>query len=125
MNTDVIKEYVTKFVTVILDDGSEVSGYITNPDEIKNAEGDVDVLLVNGFQNSQVPSWRIKEIHEAVREDTTEIPIISESSNLVSRMNKKKSQELNDQLDDLLRKSLSETLEVTLPNGKVIDNSGK
>lgn len=125
MNTQEIYAYLTKFVTVTLDDGSEVSGYISNPDEIRHAEGDVDVVLVNGLQNSQVPASRIIDIHESVREETTEIPIITEASDLVTRMNKKTSALLNDKLDELFDKSLSDTLEVKLPNGKVIDNSGR
>lgn len=125
MNAEEITEYLTKFVTVILDDGSEVSGYISNPAEIRNARGDVDVVLVNGLQNSQIPLARVVGIHEAVREETTEIPIITEPSDLVSRMNKKNSAMLDDRLDELFDKSLSDTLEVKLPNGKIIDNSGK
>lgn len=125
MDTKEIYAYLTKFVTVTLDDGSEVSGYISNPDEIRHAAGDVNVVLVNGLQNSQVPAARITGIHESVREETTEIPIITEASDLVSRMNKKTSALLNDKLDELFDKSLSDTLEVKLPNGKIIDNSGR
>lgn len=122
MKANVIAVYLTKFVTAELDDGSEVSGYISNAEEIKQAgEGDLDIILVNGLQNSQVPSYRIMRIHEAVREDTLKIPIITESGDLY----KKKPETMEEKLDELFDKSLSDTLEVRLPNGKVIDNRKK
>ena len=122
MKANEIAVYLTKFVTAELDDGSEVSGYISNAEEIKQAdEGDLDIILVNGLQNSQVPSYRIMRIHEAVREDTLKIPIITESGDLY----KKKPETMEEKLDELFDKSLSDTLEVRLPNGKVIDNRKK
>ena len=126
MRAEELIPYLTKFVTVTLDDFSEVSGYISNPNDFKTLDDSINMVLVNGLQNSQVPISRIIDICEAVREDTTQIPIVQESSDLVSRTNKKKkAAAFNDRLDDLLDKSLSDTLEVRLPNGKVIDNSGK
>ncbi|MEE1334052.1 MAG: hypothetical protein U0K47_05610 [Erysipelotrichaceae bacterium] len=126
MRAEELIPYLTKFVTVTLDDFSEVSGYISNPNDFKTLDDSINMVLVNGLQNSQVPISRIIDICEAVREDTTQIPIVQESSDLVSRTNKKKkAAAFNDRLDELLDKSLSDTLEVRLPNGKVIDNSGK
>ena len=126
MRAEELIPYLTKFVTVTLDDFSEVSGYISNPNDFKTLDDSINMVLVNGLQNSQVPISRIIDICEAVREDTTQIPIVQESSDLVSRTNKKKkAAAFNDRLDELLDKSLSYTLEVRLPNGKVIDNSGK
>lgn len=123
MKANEIAVYLTKFVTAELDDGSEVSGYISNAEEIKQAgDEDLDIILVNGLQNSQVPSYRIMRIHEAVREDTLKIPIITESGDLFTN---KKPETLEDKLDELFDKSLSDTLEVRLPNGKVIDNRRK
>ena len=122
MKANEIAVYLTKFVTAELDDGSEVSGYISNAEEIKQAgEGDLDIILVNGLQNSQVPSYRIMRIHEAVREDTLKIQIITESGDIY----KKKPETMEEKLDELFDKSLSDTLEVRLPNGKVIDNRKK
>lgn len=126
MRAEELIPYLTKFVTVTLDDFSEVSGYISNPNDFKTLDDSINMVLVNGLQNSQVPISRIVDICEAVREDTTQIPIVQESSDLVSRTNKKKkAAAFNDRLDELLDKSLSDTLEVRLPNGKVIDNSGR
>lgn len=123
MKANEIAVYLQKFVTAELDDGSEVSGYLSNAEEIKQAgTEDLDIILVNGLQSSQVPSWRIMRIHEAVREDTLKIPIITESGDLF-RNNKPET--LEEKLDELFDKSLSDTLEVRLPNGKVIDNSKK
>lgn len=123
MKANEIAVYLQKFVTAELDDGSEVSGYLSNAEEIKQAgTEDLDIVLVNGLQSSQVPSWRIMRIHEAVREDTLKIPIITESGDLF-RNNKPET--LEEKLDELFDKSLSDTLEVRLPNGKVIDNSKK
>lgn len=126
MRAEELIPYLTKFVTVTLDDFSEVSGYISNPNDFKTLDDSINMVLVNGLQNSQVPISRIIDICEAVREDTTQIPIVQESSDLVSRTSKKKkAAAFNDRLDELLDKSLSDTLEVRLPNGKVIDNSGR
>lgn len=126
MRAEELIPYLTKFVTVTLDGFSEVSGYISNPNDFKTLDDSINMVLVNGLQNSQVPISRIIDICEAVREDTTQIPIVQESSDLVSRTNKKKkAAAFNDRLDELLDKSLSDTLEVRLPNGKVIDNSGR
>ena len=126
MRAEELIPYLTKFVTVTLDDFSEVSGYISTPNDFKTLDDSINMVLVNGLQNSQVPISRIIDICEAVREDTTQIPIVQESSDLVSRTNKKKkAAAFNDRLDELLDKSLSDTLEVRLPNGKVIDNSGR
>lgn len=123
MKANEIAVYLQKFVTAELDDGSEVSGYFSNAEEIKQAgTEDLEIILVNGLQSSQVPSWRIMRIHEAVREDTLKIPIITESGDLF-RNNKPET--LEEKLDELFDKSLSDTLEVRLPNGKVIDNSKK
>ncbi len=126
MNAEEIKPFLTKFVTVVLDDFSEVSGYIANPDAFKTETEESHIVLVNGLQNAQVPLAKIIEIHEAVREETTEIPIIGDSAEV--RMKRKEfadQMDFNNRLDELLDKSLSETLEVTLPNGKTIDNSDK
>lgn len=117
MNFDELQKYITKFVTVELKDHTEVSGYISNPREVVHGTAS-DLVLVNGLQSSQIPVINIIDIREAVREDTTEIPILGESINL------KRKQSFDDRLDELLDKSLSETLEVKLPNGKIIDNSG-
>ena len=46
--------------------------------------------------------------------------MIGESSDVVSRMKKKQSQDFDEKLDELFDKSLSDTLEVKLPNGKII-----
>lgn len=121
MQANDLKPYITKFITVTLDDSSTVSGYISNPGELNNDSLN-QLTLVNGLQNAIVQINRIIKIEIVSREDTTQIPIIGESSDLISRLNKKKVSDFDEKLDELLDKSISGSLEVTLPNGKVIQS---
>lgn len=114
-----LKQYIQKFITVTLEDSSEVSGYISNPEEIKDGSA-LTLELVNGLQASSVEIERIIFIHEAVREDTLSIPIISDKD-----LKKASPQSFDDKLDELFNKSMDDVLEVKLPNGKVIDNTKK
>ncbi|MCH4012813.1 MAG: hypothetical protein LKE64_00570 [Solobacterium sp.] len=121
MDAEELRPYLARFVTVTLDDGTEISGYIANPEDFRkdNAKAD-QIRLVNGLQNSITEISRIIDIKVVNRQDTTEIPVIGESSDVVSRMKKKQSQDFDEKLDELFDKSLSDTLEVKLPNGKII-----
>mgnify|MGYP004457572313 FL=1 len=111
--------YFQKFVTVILDNGSEVSGYISNVDDLKNDSTET-LDLVNGLQASTILLESIVDIHESVREDTLQIPIVPESESL--NPNKKS---FSDKLDELFSKTMDDVLEVKLPNGKIINNKRK
>ena len=121
MDAEELRPYLARFVTVTLDDGTEISGYIANPEDFRkdNAKAD-QIRLVTGLQNSITEISRIIDIKVVNRQDTTEIPVIGESSDVVSRMKKKQSQDFDEKLDELFDKSLSDTLEVKLPNGKII-----
>lgn len=121
MDAEELRPYLARFVTVTLDDGTEISGYIANPEDFReeNAEAN-QIRLVNGLQNSITEISRIIDIKAVNRQDTTEIPVIGESSDVVSRMKKKQSEDFDEKLDELFDKSLSDTLEVKLPNGKII-----
>jgi hypothetical protein len=110
--------YLQKFITVTLNDGTEISGYISNPEDFRNhLDDDGQVTLVNGLQNSVTEISRIVKVEVAVREDTTEIPVFGET---VEASRRRQKEDFNTRLDELFDKSLSDTLEVKLPNGKVI-----
>lgn len=117
MEIQEIQQYIQKFITVTLDDGSKVSGYISNVEELRNYSAQT-LELVNGLQASSVQISRILDIVEAIREDTLEIPIVTDTDIL-----KKADKPFNDKLDELFSKSMDDVLEVKLPNGKVIDNT--
>lgn len=71
--------YLKKFIEVTLDDGTRAAGYITNPDAFKNEEQPpTHVELINGLMKSAVPLSRILSIGLPAREDTVELPIISD-----------------------------------------------
>ncbi|MBR3358938.1 MAG: hypothetical protein IKG46_14050 [Solobacterium sp.] len=71
--------YLKKFIEVTLDDGSHTAGYITNPDAFRNAEQEpTHVELINGLMKSAVPLSRIVFISLPAREDTVELPIITD-----------------------------------------------
>lgn len=127
MEAGEITPYTARFVTVTLDDGTEISGYIANAEEFrKDPDHVTHITLVNGLQNSVTEIERIIDIKAVKRQDTTEIPVVGESSDVTSlvrrREEQKKSQSFDEKLDELFDKSLSDTLEVKLPNGKVIQS---
>ena len=107
MDAEELRPYLARFVTVTLDDGTEISCYIANPEDFRkdNAKAD-QIRLVNGLQNSITEISRIIDIKAVNRQDTTEIPVIGESSDVVSRMKKKQSQDFDEKLDELFDKSL-------------------
>lgn len=121
MDAEELRPYLARFVTVTLDDGTEISGYIANPEDFRKENAKANqIRLVNGLQNSITEISRIIDIKVVNRQDTTEIPVIGESSDVVSRMKKKQPQDFDEKLEELFDKSLSDTLEVKLPNGKII-----
>lgn len=121
MDAEELRPYLSRFVTVTLDDGTEISGYIANPEDFRKENAKANqIRLVNGLQNSITEISRIIDIKVVNRQDTTEIPVIGESSDVVSRMKKKQPQDFDEKLEELFDKSLSDTLEVKLPNGKII-----
>ncbi len=71
--------YLKKFIEVTLDDGTKTAGYITNPDAFRNeAQQPTHVELINGLMKSAVPLARIVLISLPAREDTVELPVITD-----------------------------------------------
>lgn len=81
-----ILPYLNKFVSVILLDGSEHSGYISNPSDIQHAseDEDVQVSLLNGFFAESVSLQDIRFLSTPQREETVNIPVIDLKSGYTS-----------------------------------------
>ncbi len=77
MKAEDLKPYLTKFITAKLDDGSEHTGYITNPEDFDVPSDDVQVKLINGLYTENIDISRIKELYMPVREDTVSLPVIN------------------------------------------------
>lgn len=70
--------YLRKFIEVTLDDGTKTAGYVTNPDAFKDASFEpTHIELINGLMKSSVPVKRVVSIGLPVREDTVELPVIT------------------------------------------------
>ncbi|MBE6122632.1 MAG: hypothetical protein IJ130_08245 [Solobacterium sp.] len=73
--------YLNKFITVTLHDGSERSGYITNPQDFKHPGAeDPELDMVNGFLIESVKVSDIIKIDVPKREETVSLPVIGETS---------------------------------------------
>jgi hypothetical protein len=109
--------YRNKFISATLDDGSIVSGYVSNPEDFSDVEDREDrkILLLNGLLHSEIQVSRIVDITLPEREDTIHIPVVDTDGVTI-----KKKKTLDEQLDDLFRQSLSDDIVVTLPDGRRI-----
>lgn len=110
--------YINKFISVTLDDGSTVSGYVSNPGDFSSGDdenGEKKILLLNGLLHSEILISRIRDISLPEREDTIHIPVVNTDG--ITIVPKKT---LDEQLDDLFRQSLSDDIVVTLPDGRTI-----
>ena len=110
--------YKNKFISVTLDDGTVVSGYVSNPEDFSSGEEDESgrkILLLNGLLHSEILISRIVNITMPDREETIHIPVVNTDG--VTIVPKKT---LDEQLDDLFRQSLSDEIVVTLPDGRRI-----
>ena len=76
MKREDLLEHLNKFMTVTLTDGTHTSGYISNVQEIREGEGDLEVQLVNGLLVETVRLGDIAEISYPAREETTSLPVI-------------------------------------------------
>ena len=77
MNNQELMPYLNKFITVTLEDGTQRSGYVSNPQSIKQpTEDDPELYLVNGFFSEQVKLSRIKDVSVVVREETVSLPVV-------------------------------------------------
>ena len=104
--------YLKKFITVRLDDNSEESGYIANPDDFKDPSAPPEKLnLLNGLMNSEVMISRIVSVSLPVREDTLKIPIIGFDTDLEPQVQE---EDIDEQIDTLYQKSLAEDLDLDL-----------
>lgn len=109
--------YRNKFISATLDDGSIVSGYVSNPEDFSDGEDQEDrkILLLNGLLHSEIQVSRIVDITLPEREDTIHIPVVDTDGVTI-----KQKKTLDEQLDDLFRQSLSDDIVVTLPDGRRI-----
>ena len=76
MEKEELLPYLNKFITAILQDDSEHSGYVANPDDFKNGEEGKVLKLLNGMMVDEIPVEQIREIVLPTREDTVALPVI-------------------------------------------------
>ena len=71
--------FLNRFVTIALRNGSEHTGYISNPQEIRQIgeDDDVNIRLLNGMLTDYVNLSDVLFVKQAEREETTQIPVIS------------------------------------------------
>lgn len=113
MHKEDLLPYLTKFVIVKLRDGSIDAGYISNYKEIQDEENPKKLILINGLLNSEISIENIIEIKEAIREDTTNIPIVGyddqmSPSDMENKINELYEKTLLDDLDIDLKEILKE-----------------
>lgn len=106
MRPDDFLPYLTKFVSVRLEDGTTDAGYIANPNDFKNFPDDnMKVRLINGLFQTDIDISRIRSITPVQREDTTKIPIVGfDDEPVTTRSSNERTEELSleDQLDALV-----------------------
>ena len=77
MKPEELLPYLRKFITVELDDGTEESGFVANPEAFRDMDDPPSrISLLNGLFRSDVPISRIVSVTLPVREDTIQIPIV-------------------------------------------------
>ena len=77
MNSQDLLPFLSKFITVTLDDGSQRSGYVSNPQQIKHpSSDDPELCLVNGFFTEHVSVSRIINIEVPNRVETVSLPVV-------------------------------------------------
>jgi hypothetical protein len=77
MDRKAVLPFLQFFVTAVMEDGSEHSGFISNYDEIKNADSDdIGIKLLNGMYVETIPLAKITSMMVSDRENTTSIPVI-------------------------------------------------
>lgn len=111
-----IMPYVRKFISAELDDGTVISGYVSNPESFADdSREDVTIELLNGLQKSKVQISRIIRVFIPDRENTTRIPVVdTEGITILEK------QSFEDKLEELFNQSLSDEIVVTLPDGRRI-----
>lgn len=109
MKAEDLIPYLTKFISVRLEDGTIDSGYIANPADFKNAPEETErVRLINGLLQTEIEISRIRSVTLPPREDTTKIPILGFDEPISTRKNYERTEELSleEQLDQLVDKNL-------------------
>ncbi|MBR0214630.1 MAG: hypothetical protein IJL95_07890 [Solobacterium sp.] len=76
MEKEDLLPYLNKFITAVLEDGSEHSGYISNPEDFKSGEEGKILKLINGMMVDEIPVEQIREIVLPAREDTVAVPVV-------------------------------------------------
>lgn len=77
MKKEDITPYLNKFITVIMKDTSEHTGYVSNPREFMDSEDENPVLiLLNGVFTEEVHISEIERIELPERENTVSIPAV-------------------------------------------------
>ena len=77
MKKQEIKPYLNQFITVEMSDGRIASGYVSNPDDLMNAEDGKEVLrLLNGMFSEELLLNDVIDLHVQNREDTVSIPVV-------------------------------------------------
>ena len=111
-----IMPYVRKFISAELDDGTVISGYVSNPESFADdSREDATIELLNGLQKSKVQISRIIRVFIPDRENTTRIPVVdTEGITILEK------QSFEDKLEELFNQSLSDEIVVTLPDGRRI-----
>ena len=111
-----IMPYVRKFISAELDDGTVISGYVSNPESFTDdSRADATIELLNGLQKSKVQISRIIRVFIPDRENTTRIPVVdTEGITILEK------QSFEDKLEELFNQSLSDEIVVTLPDGRRI-----
>lgn len=77
MKKEELIPYLQSFVTLVTEDGSRHSGYISNPEEVKNASDDsFSVALLNGFFSQNIRASEIAAVEIPSRQETVSIPVV-------------------------------------------------
>jgi len=112
MKPDDFLPYLTKFISVKMDDGTTDAGYIANPSDFKDYPSEhMKLRLINGLLYSDIDISRIRSIQQVQREDTTKIPIVGfDDEPFSTRPSNERTEELSieDQLDALVEGNLFE-----------------
>ncbi len=76
MEKEDLLPYLNKFITAVLADDSEHSGYISNPEDFKSGEEGKILKLITGMMTDEIPVEQIRKIILPDREETAALPVI-------------------------------------------------
>ncbi|MCR5794376.1 MAG: hypothetical protein K6G61_03360 [Solobacterium sp.] len=110
-NQDLI-QYIRRFVRVTLSDGTVVSGYVSNRDDLKSEDAS-KIVLINGLMHSEINISSIIDIESAERTENTRIPLVDTEQLDLARI-----RQLDEKIDELFNQSLSDEIVAELPDGR-------